>query len=102
MSNEIKAEPQVQSVADPAPLGLAAFGLTTFVLSTVNAGLIPKPAEPIVLGVAFAYGGLAQFCAGDVGVSAKQYVWCNGLHIVCGILDRLCAPGHDPRWRYSA
>jgi uncharacterized protein len=50
--------------ADPAPLGLAAFGLTTFVLSAVNAGLIPKPAEPVVLGVAFAYGGLAQFCAG--------------------------------------
>ena len=64
MSNEIKAMPQVQSVADPAPLGLAAFGLTTFVLSVVNAGLIPKPAEPVVLGVAFAYGGLAQFCAG--------------------------------------
>ena len=64
MSNEIKAVPQVQSVADPAPLGLAAFGLTTFVLSAVNAGLIPKPAEPVVLGVAFAYGGLAQFCAG--------------------------------------
>jgi succinate-acetate transporter protein len=56
--------PQVQSVADPAPLGLAAFGLTTFILSAVNAGLIPKPAEPVVLGVALAYGGLAQFCAG--------------------------------------
>jgi uncharacterized protein len=64
MSNEIKAVPQVQSVADPAPLGLAAFGQTTFVLSVVNAGLIPKPAEPVVLGIAFAYGGLAQFCAG--------------------------------------
>jgi succinate-acetate transporter protein len=64
MSNEIKAVPQVQSVADPAPLGLAGFALTTFVLSTVNAGLIPKPAEPVVLGLAFGYGGLAQFCAG--------------------------------------
>ena len=64
MSNEIKAVPQVQSVADPAPLGLAAFGLTTFILSAVKAGLIPKSAEPVVLGVAFAYGGLAQFCAG--------------------------------------
>ena len=64
MSNEIKAAPQVQSVADPAPLGLAGFALTTFVLSAVNAGLIPKPAEPVVLGLAFGYGGLAQFCAG--------------------------------------
>ena len=64
MSNETITAPQVQSVADPAPLGLAAFGLTTFILSAVNAGLIPKPAEPVVLGIAFAYGGLAQFCAG--------------------------------------
>jgi uncharacterized protein len=64
MSNETATVPQVQSVADPAPLGLAGFALTTFVLSAVNAGWIPKPAEPVVLGVAFAYGGLAQFCAG--------------------------------------
>lgn len=55
---------QVQSCADPAPLGLAGFALTTFVLSAVNAGWIPKPAEPVVLGLAFGYGGLAQFCAG--------------------------------------
>jgi succinate-acetate transporter protein len=52
------------SVADPAPLGLAGFALTTFILSAVNAGWIPKPGEPVVLGLAFAYGGLAQFCAG--------------------------------------
>ena len=56
---------QVQSVvADPAPLGLAGFALTTLVLSSVNAGWIPKAAEPVVLGLAFGYGGLAQFCAG--------------------------------------
>jgi uncharacterized protein len=61
MSNETPASPPV---ADPAPLGLAAFGLTTFVLSAVNAGLLPKPGEPVVLGVAFAYGGLVQVCAG--------------------------------------
>jgi uncharacterized protein len=51
-------------IADPAPLGLAAFALTTFVLSTVNAGLIPKASEPVVFGLATAYGGVAQFCAG--------------------------------------
>jgi uncharacterized protein len=61
MSNEPPASP---SVADPAPLGLAGFALTTFVLSAVNAGWIPKPGEPVVLGLAFGYGGLAQFCAG--------------------------------------
>src|SRR6516164_2942426 len=64
MSNEPTAATQVQSVADPAPLGLAGFALTTFVLSAVNAGWIPKPGEPVVLGLAFGYGGLAQFCAG--------------------------------------
>ena len=36
MSNEPTTAPQVRSVADPAPLGLAAFALTTFVLSTME------------------------------------------------------------------
>jgi len=63
-NHETTTIPLVQSVADPAPLGLAAFGLTTFVLSAVNAGWIPKPGEPVVLGLAFAYGGVAQLCAG--------------------------------------
>jgi succinate-acetate transporter protein len=51
-------------VADPGPLGLAAFALTTFVLSMFNAGLVSDKAEPIVFGLALAYGGLAQLLAG--------------------------------------
>jgi succinate-acetate transporter protein len=51
-------------IADPAPLGLAAFALTTFFLSFVNAGLVPASVEPVVFGLALAYGGLAQFAAG--------------------------------------
>jgi succinate-acetate transporter protein len=50
--------------ADPGPLGLAAFALTTFVLSMFNAGLVGEGGEPVVLGVALAYGGLAQLLAG--------------------------------------
>ncbi len=50
--------------ADPAPLGLAAFALTTFVLSLFNSGLLPEAGEPVVFGLAFAYGGLAQLLAG--------------------------------------
>jgi succinate-acetate transporter protein len=50
--------------ADPGPLGLAGFALTTFMLSMFNAGLVSKTAEPVVLGVALAYGGLAQLLAG--------------------------------------
>ena len=50
--------------ADPGPLGLAAFALTTFVLSMFNAGLVSDKGEPVVLGLALAYGGLAQVLAG--------------------------------------
>jgi succinate-acetate transporter protein len=58
------ASESARSIADPAPLGLAAFALTTFLLSLVNAKLIPAAAEPVVLGPALAYGGIAQFAAG--------------------------------------
>ena len=51
-------------VSNPAPLGLAAFGLTTVVLSTINAGLLPADAVPAVVPLAFSFGGLAQFIAG--------------------------------------
>jgi len=50
--------------ADPGPLGLAAFALTTFVLSFFNSGLMSEKGLPIVLGLALAYGGLAQLLAG--------------------------------------
>src|SRR4051812_27209751 len=50
--------------ADPGPLGLAAFALTTFVLSIFNSGLMSEKGLPIVLGLALAYGGLAQLFAG--------------------------------------
>ncbi len=51
-------------LADPGPLGLAAFALTTFVLSFFNAGLVSEGGEPVVFGLALAYGGLAQVLAG--------------------------------------
>ena len=51
-------------IADPAPLGLGAFALTTFMLSAFNTGLLPKSAEVVILGVALFYGGLAQIFAG--------------------------------------
>jgi uncharacterized protein len=50
--------------ADPAPLGLAGFAMTTFVLSMFNAQLVGSGGEPVVLGLALAYGGLAQLLAG--------------------------------------
>jgi succinate-acetate transporter protein len=51
-------------LADPGPLGLAAFALTTFVLSMFNSGLVGSGGEPVVFGLALAYGGLAQLLAG--------------------------------------
>jgi len=47
--------------ADPAPLGLAAFALTTFLLSGHNASFIP---DAIWVGPALFYGGMAQLLAG--------------------------------------
>jgi len=52
--------------SNPAPLGLAGFGLTTLVLSMVNSNLIGGGATsfPVVLGMALAFGGAAQLLAG--------------------------------------
>lgn len=55
---------EAPAIADPAPLGLAAFAMTTFVLSASNAGLVPGQAAPIFLVLALFYGGLAQLLAG--------------------------------------
>jgi len=53
--------PVVPAIANPAALGLGGFALTTFVLSTHNAGWAP---DLTWVGLAFFYGGLAQFAAG--------------------------------------
>jgi uncharacterized protein len=51
-------------IADPAPLGLAGFALTTFLLSASNANWMSHATGAAFLGYAFFYGGLAQFAAG--------------------------------------
>jgi uncharacterized protein len=62
-----RAEAAAPAVANPAPLGLSAFALTTFVLSCANAGFI-FPAVgvggDVVIGLALFYGGLVQLVAG--------------------------------------
>ncbi len=50
--------------ANPAPLGLSAFALTTFVLSLINLGARDVTAPNIVVALAFGYGGLVQLLAG--------------------------------------
>jgi uncharacterized protein len=54
----------VAAIADPAPLGLAAFALTTFLLSAANAGWMKAASGDAWLGYALAYGGLGQLLAG--------------------------------------
>lgn len=51
-------------LANPAPLGLIGFGLTTVLLSLVNAGILPKTGENVVIPLALAYGGTIQVIAG--------------------------------------
>jgi uncharacterized protein len=57
----VRDMPAVPAIANPAALGLGGFALTTFVLSTHNAGWAP---DLTWVGLAFFYGGLAQFAAG--------------------------------------
>jgi succinate-acetate transporter protein len=52
------------SIADPGPLGLGAFAMTTFVLSSANAGWMPASVTGVVLGLALFYGGIVQVFAG--------------------------------------
>src|SRR5438309_411692 len=61
------ADRTASSIANPAPLGLAGFGLTTVVLSAINAGVITGDSAAllaVVVPLAFAYGGVAQIIAG--------------------------------------
>jgi succinate-acetate transporter protein len=51
-------------IADPAALGLAAFALSTMVLSIINVGVLSAVDLPVALGLALAYGGVVQLLAG--------------------------------------
>jgi hypothetical protein len=70
VSEDRTVQPAVQpaasgsGIADPAPLGLAGFALTTFLLSAANAGWMTHATGSAWLGYAFAYGGLIQLLAG--------------------------------------
>ena len=51
-----------EKIANPAPLGLLGFGMTTVLLNLHNAGIIPLSAVIVAMG--FALGGAAQIVAG--------------------------------------
>ena len=99
------------SIADPAPLGLGAFALTTFLLSAVNAGWANASTGSDWLGYAFAYGGLCQLLAGMWEFKnrnvfgATAFSTYGGFWIGLGLWAKLVAPaatggqaGHDLGW----
>jgi succinate-acetate transporter protein len=101
-------------IADPAPLGLAAFALTTFLLSAVNAHwMTPSNSSTgAFIGYAFAYGGLCQLLAGMWEFKnrnvfgATAFSTYGGFWIGLGLWVELVAPhaasaaaaNHDVGW----
>ncbi len=91
--------------ADPAPLGLAGFALTPFLLSGHNASWIP---DLIWVGPAIFYGGLGQFMAGmwefrnrnvfgATAFSTYGAFWMGlGLFVILGVETKNWFPGVGP------
>jgi hypothetical protein len=57
-------KPPKSNFANPAPLGLSGFALTTFLLSCINLGVRDLASPAMVIAPALAYGGLVQLLAG--------------------------------------
>jgi uncharacterized protein len=95
------------AVADPGPLGLAAFALTTFLLSTVNAHWTSgNSAGTAFLGYALAYGGIVQLLAGMwefrnrnvFGATAFSSYGGFWIGLFFWIKNAPAATGHDLGW----
>lgn len=98
--------PPKHNLANPAPLGLSAFALTTFVLSLVNCEARGVTIPKIVVGLAFFYGGAAQFVAGmfemavantfgAVALSSFAGFWCSWAAIETDTFGIVAAYGTD-------
>ena len=89
----------VHDVADPAPLGLAAFATTTFLLSAVNAGWAKSSTGFDWWGYAIAFGGLIQLLAGMWEFRRRNVFGCTafstygGFWIGAGLWLHFIAPG---------
>src|SRR3989440_10978184 len=90
--------------ANPAPLGLAGFALTTFILSLFNTQVVSSSGEGVVLGVAIAYGGLAQLLAGmwefrtgntfgAVAISSFGAFWISLYFLLFVVTPKALGPG---------
>src|SRR5262249_91886 len=94
--------PVTTGIANPAPLGLAAFALTTFLLSAVNAHWATSSSGDDWLGYALAYGGAAQLLAGmwefrnNNVFGATAFSTYGGFWIGLGLWALLVAPHAAP------
>jgi uncharacterized protein len=100
--------PPPTTVADPAPLGLASFASTTFVLSCFNADLIDANLTAVVLPLALFLGGLAQFLAGmwefrrDNTFGATAFTSYGAFWLSFAAYVKFIAPGLPPSTAHQA
>lgn len=99
----------VARVADPAPLGLAAFALTTFCLSVFNANIISdSKLEAAVLPLALFYGGATQLLAGmwefkrDNTFGALAFSSYGAFWLAFAALVKFVVPGLPSNHAYQA
>jgi uncharacterized protein len=94
-------------IADPGPLGLAAFATTTFLLMAVNTRwTIGNSAGTAFIGYALAYGGGAQFVAGMwefrnrnvFGATAFSTWGAFWIGLFFWLKNSPAATGHDLGW----
>jgi succinate-acetate transporter protein len=115
VSEDREVTPAVQSapspaIADPGPLGLAAFALTTFLLSAFNAHWTSGNSSGTAwLGYAFAYGGIVQLLAGmwefrrgnvfaSTAFSSYGAFWIGLFVWIRVVPNALAGTGHDLGW----
>jgi hypothetical protein len=76
------------TTANPAPLGLLGFGMTTILLNIHNAGIYEL--DSMIMGMGIFMGGIAQIFAGITGMEKEQHLWRDRVHCVRFVLAFSC------------
>ena len=86
----------MSKIANPAPLGLMGFGMTTILLNLHNAGFFALGS--MILAIGMFYGGLAQVIVGLMEWKLGQHLRYDSLHFLRYVLDltgRAAYPAQD-------
>ena len=75
-------------LANPAPLGLLGFGITTVLLNLVNAGVFPL--DTVILAMGIAYGGISTGYRWHNGVQKRQHIWHSRIPVLRLVLVESC------------